>query len=67
LKDGVLSVTVDMASDATRIGSQQIRETSLQGRYLSLRPPLRPYGGVLQRRELLWELVWSPTGLDHLA
>jgi len=55
-----LTTAVDMASDARRMGGQQVRETFLDGERLVLRPPLRRYGGVMQRRELLWERVWRP-------
>lgn len=55
-----LTTAVDMASDVRRIGGQQVREAFLDGERLLLRPPLRPYGGVRQQRELLWELIWRP-------
>jgi hypothetical protein len=55
-----LTVAVDMASDARRIGGHQVREAILDGERLLLRPPLRLYGGVMQQRELLWEHIWRP-------
>jgi hypothetical protein len=60
LEGTTLTTTVDMASDARRIGGKQIREALLDGARLVLRPPLRSYGGVKQQRELLWERVWGP-------
>ena len=57
-----LTVAVDMASDTRRIGGKQVREASLDGDRLVLRPPMRPYGGVIQQRELVWERVWRPAG-----
>ena len=58
-----LTVAVDMASDAQRIGGHQIREAFMDGERLILRPSVRPYGGVMQQRELLWERVWRPEGV----
>lgn len=55
-----LTVAVDMASDTRRIGGRQIRETLLDGEQLVLRPPMRPYAGVMQQRELVWVRVWRP-------
>jgi len=53
----ILEVLVDIASDQTRIGGRQVREVVLEGRYMTLRPPTRAYGGAPQQRELLWERV----------
>jgi hypothetical protein len=58
LIDTTLTVNVDMASDKSRIGGQQIREAVLDGDRLLLRPPMRLYGGITQRRELVWERAW---------
>jgi len=49
-----LDVLVDIASDPNRIGGHQIREAAIKGERLTLRPPLRAYGGSLQQRELVW-------------
>jgi hypothetical protein len=59
LVDTILTVSVDMASDKSRIGGQQIREAILEGDRLLLRPPMRLYGGIVQQRELVWERAWS--------
>ena len=53
-----LVTTVDAASQAERMGTEQVRQARFDadGR-LVLRPPLRPYGQVEQQRELVWERV----------
>jgi hypothetical protein len=56
-----LETLVDVASDASRIGSRQRREVIPMGEQMLLRPPTRGYGGQVERRELLWERVWRPT------
>ena len=55
-----LTTIVDVASDPQRIGSRQTRDVVITGEVMLLRPHLRPYNGVLQRRELVWERVWRP-------
>lgn len=56
-----LDTLVDVASDATRIGSHQRRAVvMMDGRQMLLRPPARRYGGTVQRRELIWERIWHP-------
>jgi hypothetical protein len=60
-----LTVTVDVASDAKRIGGQQTREVVMTGDRMLLRPPQRLYGDELQRRELVWERVWHPETGGH--
>ncbi|WP_454754054.1 lipocalin-like domain-containing protein [Cupriavidus necator] len=56
-----LVVEVDMASDRSRIGGQQIRSVRFVGDgRIVLLPPVRLYGDKCQRRELLWERIWSP-------
>ncbi|WP_454739335.1 lipocalin-like domain-containing protein [Cupriavidus necator] len=56
-----LVVEVDMASDRSRIGGQQIRRVRIVGdERIVLLPPVRLYGEKCQRRELLWERVWNP-------
>jgi len=52
-----LTVSVDVASDPARIGGQQVREVVLAGDCMVLRPPLRSYRGVRQRRELVWRRI----------
>ncbi len=60
-----LTVTVDIASDPTRIGGKQSRGVVISGEQMVLRPPTRPYGGVTEQRELLWQRVWRPGTNDH--
>ncbi|SAL05604.1 hypothetical protein AWB78_07594 [Caballeronia calidae] len=53
-----LEVSVDMASDPTRIGGRQVRGVEfLDQRRIVLRPPQRLYGESVERRELVWEQV----------
>jgi len=59
--DGERLITaVDLSARVDWLGGEQVREAELSGDRLVLRPPLREYGGVVQRRELIWERVWSP-------
>lgn len=53
-----LAVSVDIASDPTRLGGTQRRGVVLEGSRMLLRPPARLYGEGHQRRELAWECVW---------
>lgn len=53
-----LVCTVDIASDPSRIGGEQVRDITLEGERMRMRPPLRSYGGAMERRELVWERVW---------
>ena len=56
--DGKTLVTrVDGASDPSRIGSDQVRGVRFEDGYMVLRPPLRPYGGAPEQRELYWEKI----------
>lgn len=56
-----LDTVVDVASDASRIGSRQVRTVLMMGeKEMVLRPPKRSYGEKVQTRELIWERVWSP-------
>lgn len=57
-----LTTEVDLSARRDWLGAPQIREAELTGERLVLRPPLREYGGVMQRRELIWERVWRPPG-----
>lgn len=55
-----LTTLVEMASDASRIGSSQVRRVEFVGEErMLLRPPTRAYGASTERRELLWERVWG--------
>ena len=55
-----LQVVLDIASDASRIGSVQVLGVVMMGEELLLRPTPRVYGDSAQRRELVWERVWRP-------
>ena len=60
--DGVtLATRVDAASDASRIGGDQIRNVRFESDgalvRMVLAPPRRRYAGVMQRQELLWARV----------
>ena len=56
--DGATLVTrVDACSDPARMGSDQVRRVRFEGDRLVLVPPPRPWQGVTQHRELLWEKV----------
>lgn len=60
INQGRLEVQVDIASDRTRIGGRQVRELSVDGDRMVLRPPLRSYGASREQRELVWIRVWRP-------
>ena len=56
--DGATLVTrVDLSADPARIGSDQVRRVRFEGDRLVLMPPPRPWRGVMQHRELIWEKV----------
>src|SRR5262249_16315081 len=56
--DGATLVTrVDAASDPARLGSDQIRKVRFEGNRVVLVPPPRPWRGMTQHRELVWEKV----------
>ena len=56
-----LRVSVDVASDPTRIGGIQVRKVIVPSENrMILLPPTRLYGNVIERRELTWERVWTP-------
>jgi Lipocalin-like domain len=56
--DGKTLVTrVDGASDPSRIGSDQVRGVRFEDGLMVLQPPLRPYGGAPEQRELYWEKI----------
>lgn len=51
--DGRQLVTrVDAASDADRMGTDQVRDVSFDGELMILRPPMKPYGARVEQREL---------------
>jgi hypothetical protein len=56
--DGERLVTrVDAASDATRIGSDQVRGVRFVGERMVLVPPPRQTGEVEEHREITWERI----------
>lgn len=56
--DGARLITrVDAASDAARIGSDQVREVSFDGDRMILRPPPRQSEAGEEYRELTWERI----------
>jgi hypothetical protein len=56
--DGSRVITrVDAASDAARLGTDQVREVRFEGDRMILRPPPRPRGDVTEQRELSWQRI----------
>jgi hypothetical protein len=55
-----IETLVDVASDPSRIGTRKTLVVVMIGEEMLLRPPPRVYGNTVQRRELVWERVWSP-------
>lgn len=56
--DGKTLVTrVDATSEPSRMGSDQVRDVTMQDGRMILRPPPRPLNGLMQHRELVWEKV----------
>ena len=56
--DGVtLTTRVDAASDASRIGGDQVRSVRFENGGMMLAPPRRLYAGVMQCQELFWQRV----------
>jgi hypothetical protein len=54
--DGKQLVTrVDTSIDTDRIGTDQVRDVSFEGKYMVLRPPLRNYHGRMEKHSLWWE------------
>jgi hypothetical protein len=52
-----LSTRVDAASDASRIGGDQVRKVRFENGGMVLAPPRRLFAGVMQHQELFWERV----------
>ena len=52
-----LVMRVDTFSDASRVGGEQVRQVRFEGDHLLLDPPRRPWGGMMQHQELVWERV----------
>ncbi len=56
--DGVTLVTrVDATAEPARMGSDQVRAVSMEGSRMVLRPPPRPWRGLMQHRQLVWEKI----------
>lgn len=56
--DGKQLVTrVDAASDADRMGTDQVRDVHFDGDLMVLRPPVKAYGEKLQQREITWRKI----------
>ena len=56
--DGKTLVThVDATAEPSRMGSDQVREVTMQDGRMVLHPPPRPLNGQMQHRELFWEKV----------
>jgi hypothetical protein len=57
----VLEVIVDVASDPARIGDRHVLRdvVMIEQQQMLVRPPSRLYGVVRQRREIVWERVWT--------
>ncbi|MFC1664177.1 lipocalin-like domain-containing protein [Pseudomonadota bacterium] len=53
----ILTTRVDASSEATRIGTDQIRKARFESPGLILVPPRRLYAGTMQRQELFWERI----------
>ena len=54
---GTLSTRVDASSDASRIGSDQVRSVRFDHDGMVLAPPRRLFANVMQRQELFWVRV----------
>ena len=52
-----LSTRVDAASDASRIGGDQVRKVRFENGGMVLAPPRRLFANVMQHQELFWERV----------
>jgi hypothetical protein len=52
-----LRTRVDGATEASRIGGDQVRTIAFEDGLLKLSPPLRMWRGTMQRHELLWERI----------
>jgi hypothetical protein len=52
-----LTTRVDVSSDASRIGGDQVRSVRFESGLMVLAPPRRLYAGVMQHQELTWERI----------
>jgi hypothetical protein len=56
--DGKQLITkVDAASDAWRMGTDQVRDVSFENGLMILRPPVRAYQSAPEQRVLYWEKI----------
>jgi len=49
-----LTTSVDLSIDADRVGGNQVRDVTFEGDRMVLRPPLRPFGGRMEKHALRW-------------
>ncbi len=52
-----LTTTVDASAPSIPVGSAQVRDVTLEGNRLVLRPPARAVGNRLEQRALYWEKI----------
>ena len=52
-----LSTRVDVSSDASRVGGDQVRNVRFENGLMVLAPPRRLFAGVMQDQELAWERI----------
>ncbi len=52
-----LTTSVDVSIDADRVGGKQVRDVSFEGDLMVLRPPLRPFGGRMEKHALWWKKI----------
>jgi predicted N-acyltransferase len=61
----ILEVIVDAASDPARTGAGYVTRdvVMIDQQQMLVRTPSRLYGTIRQRREFVWERVWSSGGV----
>jgi len=52
-----LTTRVDVSSDPSRVGGDQVRHVRFEDALMVLAPPRRLYAGVMQHQELAWERI----------
>lgn len=56
--DGAILITrVDATAEPAWMGSDQVRHVSMEGSRMVLCPPPRPWRGLMQHRQLVWEKI----------
>ncbi len=56
--DGETLITkVDATAEPARMGSDQVRRVTMEGGRIVLHPPARPWKGLMQHRQLVWEKI----------